>query len=399
MSRGRQPSAPPPAPSSASRMDGRVLATLLRQGDRMVVYRVRLEIVKALNLKFTDISNVFDTPTGYAIYPATADVRDILVRPENKQLLYNALHLSSVHFPEHWHKYVIPEVPATWRNLTAEGSVTSTTEEMVFEEVTMQAGQTPKRVWPSRNINPHTGRGSWLAAFLEPVSKPFMIFGSSGYARMIEKKERITLHDPGCQGYCNGRRCMRMARCHNCSRDLATHPQEPCNAPPKCANCCGPYISGHIDCPAAPRKEHGKIVFPTDAQKRQIRNAGASAYNAVNNAKGKGNEKSKASESEAKQASDQLAHENAAATAETDEIVVASDSSSGKQTASTLTTASRSSKRPSTAVSPSRPPTRAPGSSFRPRGNAPDYNVTNYYGPLGLDGEEGSDGMEITSDQ
>lgn len=110
-------------------------------------------------------------------------------------------------------------------------------------------------------MDPKTGFVTWVVAFLEEVT-PFRLFNASGRSPLCNKKPRIDLHNPDCQGYCNPRRCRREARCSNCSRSMQEHKEiGPCKVLAECANCAGPFPADHKDCPAAPtRNTKGHMI-------------------------------------------------------------------------------------------------------------------------------------------
>ena len=53
---------------------------------------------------------------------------------------------------------------------------------------------------------------------------------------------------------------------------------EGCTNPTQCANCSAPFKAGHLNCPAAPKKHNGRLVKPTKAALRTIRNIGQQSF-------------------------------------------------------------------------------------------------------------------------
>jgi hypothetical protein len=143
------------------------------------------------------------------------------------------------------------------------GGIIPIAKEIVHEEAASQTGEQPVDCRQSRHgADPSTGLITWIVSFLKPV-RPFTLFGDRSLARLIKKSQRLTRHDPGCQDYCNPVRCNRQALCRHCSVRTDRHEGawgDNCNAPPRCANCHGPFPATHTNCPAAPVRKGGKLV-------------------------------------------------------------------------------------------------------------------------------------------
>jgi hypothetical protein len=247
-------------------------------------YAARQTIVAAfsdLGIRMADAPECSRTNTGWSLRLATPTWRDCLLEPENKERLQVALGAEKIDVPEKWHNYVVPEVPLSipdWLN----GGRQDVNKALVEGEVVAQTGLNPVDCKPSRH-GPNVSRGtcSWLVSFKEPV-RPFRVFNASGLSRLIVKKETARIHDPGCQGYCNTKRCLRVARCHRCGGRKDDHGPGQCQLPEKCANCHGPFQAGHQGCPAAPKRQDGRIVRPTKKELQAIRRSGAQRYAEAN---------------------------------------------------------------------------------------------------------------------
>jgi hypothetical protein len=155
----------------------------------------------------------------------------------------------------------------------------------MLEEAFNQTGETPVRCDMSRHgANPITGKASWIISFKKKV-RPFHIFNTWSHARLIDKKPRITRHAiGGCQGWCNPVKCTRAPLCGHCGSKIEGHDGptgENCQHGAKCANCWGPHKASHDNCPARPKTKNGRIVRPTKAETRRIRQAGRQAALAV----------------------------------------------------------------------------------------------------------------------
>lgn len=157
-----------------------------------------------------------------------------------------------------------------------------TTEEMVIEEVISQTGKQSVSCRPSRHGPSTYGDMTWFISFKEPVGN-FQLFGKNNRSCMIRQKYQIQRHSPGCQGYCNPAQCARGGRCGKCAGLIAEHDRpagENCIHPDQCANCYGPYRSGHTICPAASRRENRRSIRPTRKKLTALRRAGKRAFNA-----------------------------------------------------------------------------------------------------------------------
>lgn len=233
-----------------------------------------------LNLQLTDVPSITPTNTGWALHIATREMRDKLLEPEVKDRLGKAFNAEAVELPETWYTYAVPDVPYSFPDYTQPGIYVNTAD-VIADEVFIKARSRPVSCRPSRyGPDPVTGRGTWLVSFLNPVSS-FRLFDSSGISRHVEKKPTIELHNPGCQGYCDRKRCNRVPRCNNCGGELRLHAGGPCDKKPMCANCKGPFPAGHEGCAAAPRRVDGRLVKPSGRERKKIRKAGARRYRAA----------------------------------------------------------------------------------------------------------------------
>ena len=198
--------------------------------------------------------------------------------PESREKMIRAVGGTSAALPETWHNYAVPHVATSYKSV--EGDVVYTTLEMIVEEVTSQTGKRPVSCRPSRHGPDAYGNMTWVISFKEPVGH-FQLFGTSNHSSKINKKPQIQRHNPGCQGYCNPAKCVRGARCAKCGGLVAEHDgpvSENCTHPDQCANCYGPHRSGHMMCPAAPRRENGRLIRPTKKELITLRRTGRRAY-------------------------------------------------------------------------------------------------------------------------
>src|SRR6195952_2372418 len=265
------------------REDRRILATLERGAARLEPFVARqLLVAKIPGLTLGKIPSITPTRTGWAINPAVLTVRDLLMTQENKEIIMRALRCSQLRLPEVWFNYAVPGIPSTLRS-HVEGEIFHTAD-LIVDEVQAQTKERPISCRPSRHgADPATGKITWIVSFTRSV-RPFRLFNVSDAAKAIEKKSPIAIHSPGCQGYCNPMKCTRYHRCNNCGQ-RNDHHEGPtglnCTHKVKCANCHGPFVAGHVNCPAAPRRLNGKVQRKTKKEIDAIRRHEQKAYAAA----------------------------------------------------------------------------------------------------------------------
>ncbi|KAJ5032219.1 uncharacterized protein L3040_008828 [Drepanopeziza brunnea f. sp. 'multigermtubi'] len=242
-------------------------------------YAARKAIADKLDgVDITTIPRLEATRTGWALTPINLKARDLLITDEAKKVYQEVLGATGATIPVKWYTYAVQGVPAEIRGLFGE---IFRTAEHIDEEILAQAGRAPVSVRISQHgADPATGLTCWMVSFLEEV-RSFRLFGCSSYSRLVDKKQPIKRHDPGCLGWCNPARCTRHARCSHCGerRDQHDGPDgKDCTAPPRCANCHGPYEASHKNCPAAPKRVNGKVITLTKKELGAVRRLGAQAY-------------------------------------------------------------------------------------------------------------------------
>ena len=235
-------------------------------------------------LTLQDIPTASPISTGWSITPANKTIRDLLLTQENRESLMRALDGDSVRQPELWTNYAVQGVASSYKTLTGEDI--PTTQEMIEEEAKSQTGHTPVNTRPSRHGPNTEGLTTWIISYKHKV-RSFRLFGTSDYAKEIRKRPQLQRHYDGCQGYCNPARCTRAVRCGTCGQNRDNHTGtfgDDCTHPEKCANCLGPHKAGFHSCPAAPRRENGRIIKLTKIELRAVRRIGQQAYERVKNA-------------------------------------------------------------------------------------------------------------------
>ena len=272
----------PTKPAQTSREDYRVLVTLPSAsllGAREEAYLLRRRLVEKVNsLTMAKIPAISPTMTGWALFPSDLATRDLLLAESNQAAILEVLGGYKVSVPEVWFDYVVPLIPAAFHGISGEILVT---QDLMLEEAFNQTGETPVRCDMSRHgANPITGKASWIISFKKKV-RPFYIFNTLSHARLIDKKPRITRHAiGGCQGWCNPVKCTRAPLCGHCGSKVEGHDGptgENCQHGAKCADCWGPHKASHDNCPARPKTKNGRIIRPTKAEIRRIRQAGRQA--------------------------------------------------------------------------------------------------------------------------
>ena len=251
---------------------------------RHTPFAIRQAICQNINnIELKDIPTASEIKTGWAITPASEEIKQRLLTEENQALLLKAVDGEHVKIPEAWVNYAVQGVASSYPSLV--GTYTPTTRELVQTEAASQTGAQPVSCKISRHGANSSGFATWIISFQQSV-RPFRLFGTSNFAQVIKKRPVIQRHDPGCQGFCNPVKCRRMARCSNCSKQAAEH-EGPigadCQQKVQCANCHGPFKSGHPECPAAPTRAQGKIIRLSKKELIEVQRVGRRAFRQVHN--------------------------------------------------------------------------------------------------------------------
>jgi hypothetical protein len=270
-----------------SREDIRVLVTVPTEvllAGRGEPFLLRKKLVGLINgLTMASIPVISPTKSGWAIVPADLAARDILLGEGSRGAILETLQGNSVATPEVWHNYVVPLIPSAFRGLTGDGTVL-VDETLVHKEVLTQTGISPVRVEPSKQgVDPITGKQSWIVSFTKTVA-PFHLFNSDSRARVIARRAALTIHLHGCQGWCNPVKCTRTKRCNHCGCTEERHEGPTganCIHEVRCANCLGPFVAGHTNCPAMPVRQGERAIPCTKKELKSIRTAGLRAIRAA----------------------------------------------------------------------------------------------------------------------
>ena len=255
-------------------------SSLAARGRPPVVQKQLAEKLEPLGLGYSDITDIHTTATGWYLEALTEEIRDTLLAPEGQQILKGTLHASKIERPETWYTYVCTNIPYSFPNYVDGGTLE--TKDIISDEVYTKKRVQPCSIRPSRHgPDPATGRGTWLISFLEPVSS-FSLFHESNRSILKRKKDpEPQLHNPGCLGYCNPKKCRRAWRCESCTQLLSSHAEGPCTSRSKCMNCKGPHLSGHRGCPVAPKKNDGEWCQPPPKQRKEIAKRSEQIYREV----------------------------------------------------------------------------------------------------------------------
>jgi hypothetical protein len=233
-------------------------------------------------IKLHHIPRATRTATGWAITPEDDTTRSLLLTREYQSMLKEITGATDCRPPVKWINYAVQGVESSYSSVT--GTKIPTTVDLIEQEVFAQARTYPISCRPSRHGAGPDGRTTWIISFTTPV-KPFRLFDTSDFASEIKKNTPIQHHHNGCQGYCLPSRCTRADRCSRCSQLINKHADptlvgELCPTHPQCANCHGPFISGHDGCAAAPVYVRGKLTRLSKKNLSAIRQAGRRARKA-----------------------------------------------------------------------------------------------------------------------
>ncbi|APA11983.1 hypothetical protein sscle_08g067530 [Sclerotinia sclerotiorum 1980 UF-70] len=251
-------------------------------------FLLRLKITRAVpELTLEEIPYLQRNNTGWSLRCNTPATREKVMEKQNAERLRTALGATEVRRLEKWYLYAVPQVPHDFYRVG--GAPAPIPDELVREEIKSQTGKHPVVCRLSRNgVHPTTQRGTWIVGFTASV-KSFQLFNSSSFSVLLDKPRSIQLHSTGCQGYCNPFTCKKTARCSRCGKQNAEHAEgashERCTRDAQCANCHGPFVAGHKNCPAAPKVHAKKIITQTAKSLVAIRAEGRKAYNMLKSVK------------------------------------------------------------------------------------------------------------------
>jgi hypothetical protein len=227
------------------------------------------------------IPRITATRTGWAIHPLDDRTKQRFLKQDAQEVIKRVMSATAIDIPQKWYSYALPYVPSAITSVSPDLESVIITKDLVTEEAQSQTRVKPVNVHPSRHgANPVTGRSTWIVSFLTPV-RPFTLFAASGISRLCDKRPAIVRHDPGCQGWCAPSKCTRQPRCSTCSMRLEQHDGPSgvlCSHASMCANCHGPFTSGHDNCPAAPVRKNGQTIFLNKKELAKVRRQGAKAY-------------------------------------------------------------------------------------------------------------------------
>ena len=151
---------------------------------------------KIAGITLASIPLITPTHTGWAITPSDLKTRDLLTTLENSEIVMRVLRGTAIKQPEIWYNYAVPGVPYTMRQLSSNAVIN--TAELITEEVVAQTQEGPISCRPSRHgPNLETNKITWIISFLTLV-RPFRLFNASELSKSIDKKPKISQHDPGC---------------------------------------------------------------------------------------------------------------------------------------------------------------------------------------------------------
>ena len=137
------------------------------------------------------------------------------------------------------------------------------TMELITKEVVAQTQEGPISYRPSQyRPNLETNKITWIISFLTLV-RPFRLFNASELSKPINKKLKISRHNPSCQAFYNLVKCIRYQHCNNCSTRLDLHigpSRVNYTHKARCTNYHSPFPTRHDHCLAAPHRKNGKTI-------------------------------------------------------------------------------------------------------------------------------------------
>jgi hypothetical protein len=171
------------APKLHRPVDGRILitvptATRLKQASPFAIRQAICAAVE--NLALPDIPKATTTQTGWAITPASRDIRDQLMGQANRELMIKAVEGEDARLPVKWINYAVQGVTSAYRSIA--GTEIPTTTELVAQEAYSQTKQHPVSCRPSRHGPNAVGLTTWIISYQQTV-QPFCLFGTSEYSK------------------------------------------------------------------------------------------------------------------------------------------------------------------------------------------------------------------------
>jgi hypothetical protein len=235
---------------------------------------IRQTIATIIGKPISDVTSAMRTKTGWALRPRTREAHLAIL---NAAAVIGS-HLGSTRIDEatKWYTYVIPRCPRSYMDC-----VTNTkhyTTDILKEEVERATGLTPIRTAASRHNDHESPTYNAVVSFLEKPSNRFKLFGTSGWSRIIDKPAAIP-QCTNCWDFHPRRNCDRTPRCMICGK--GEH-NGACTTAPQCANCLGPHPADEPSCLMRPRRQNGKMVKPSRAERGRLRERGNQASRRAN---------------------------------------------------------------------------------------------------------------------
>jgi hypothetical protein len=209
--------------------------------------------------------------SGWAIRAADIPTRDLLVQRQSEWA--EDLDANTVEANQKWHTYIVSNCPRGLTDLY--GNTITDYDAAVREEVICQAGHTPVSIRLVRNDSANLPTKSLLVSFLQPITRPWSLFGTSWVAKLVKKAGSIRQCD-NCWDYHSKHLCRRQQRCRHCGK--LGHRADACNVKVQCTNCLGPHEANYENCPARPKRVNGRLRPLTAEQRSLIRQMGIQLY-------------------------------------------------------------------------------------------------------------------------
>lgn len=269
---------PAKAQAAARGNDDRVFIRLHEQSPATALepYALRTTLAAALNVELDRIPYAKKTKTGWAVRAADHSTQQSILK--GGSIICQTIGALKVEPAQMWYTYVIADVPRTLSQLFPATEL-HITETLIRNEAAAQAGTEPISVRESRHNNDACPMKTVLISFLKKPAKRFQLFGTSSWARIIEKLPPVTQCEK-CWDFHPIRRCDRAQRCKTCGKN---HIEDSlCTKTTQCTNCRGPHPADFTGCPARPMKQNGTLKRLTKAEKGKIRQLGERLFRIEN---------------------------------------------------------------------------------------------------------------------
>ena len=236
--------------------------------------QIQLAIRDKLQLRLSDMPNIKQTNTGWALTARTEAIQQRII--DEQQIWGPCVDLRIAEKPTVWHSYQIHDFPKaipSW-----DGSMLNY-EETVQTAIEEQAGLKPVQWRQSKKTDPNSPTTTLIISFAQPLKSSFRLLGQGTFSLPLTHTKKIeqcqncwAFHAPD---FCRGTQC-----CGNCSS--VEHQTETCTQRSRCANCYGPHNASYEHCFAQPKKAKNGLRALSKTELLYARKQGAAAYTRQN---------------------------------------------------------------------------------------------------------------------